>query len=753
MQQTGRTEIDIQADTFANWCTYVLNDRQPPPYEASFRQIENDMQDGILLCHLISRLIHQAIEPPYLNPSTQQECLVNIRHALKTCENHRIFSSEGYSSAEAAGIREIDIFHGRLDAVLSLVYRLITHFDVIHDVDILIQVDDLSQSWRDGKALYALVARITGMDPTIPTAKHSMEIALQQLGVPDLLDPQDMCSASCDNLSIMTYLAQLRKAVETREYLSDPYIYLHFLITPTKKYHEAEAEEKDANTDSIFDKALDSVDDNAAVSLAATQQSAFMSTQYGILLLNLISRYCIFQPAKSSIDIVQNSDHEGSQPARLPTLPEDAEALTEEAATVHISFPGPPLPPRRPSGITDLKPSKPPPIYPGEPSEREKSFQSTRDGSTDLPQPQEFSDRALGKGDTHFMDENDLPVNPQVPESRVRFSGIQDTEPDLLQNQLQDLDIHDGNKRRLELQNRRVSMEHRLPELANHERQSFAHNLNRDTAQATNFSRERVGRLISNTTISQPTRHLDYPSDAAIYHPAMNSHQPVPMDRGMKSRSHFLLTPKVQDRRTSLPVQRKPHILGDTYEPPPVAFQRQYKVSLHGWIGRTWALPNHGLPGATTIPCNMRRDGPIDELNLVIDTVLRECKYHLFLTLPQCDSGFSNLYFSDSVFSFFNLLPALGPLRPYWLVITAPSVWLFDRETHQPLVEWPFNHILRYGVDTNTLSIEIGQRMNPTCAGMYIFEMSNNHHLTAFQALQQCTSYWSRRPSGQTQFM
>lgn len=42
----------------------------------------------------------------------------------------------------------------------------------------------------------------------------------------------------------MTYLAQLRKAVETREYLSDPYIYLHFLITPTKKYHEAEAEEK-----------------------------------------------------------------------------------------------------------------------------------------------------------------------------------------------------------------------------------------------------------------------------------------------------------------------------------------------------------------------------------------------------------------------------------------------------------------------------------------------------------------------------
>lgn len=107
----------------------------------------------------------------------------------------------------------------------------------------------------------------------------------------------------------------------------------------------------------------------------------------------------------------------------------------------------------------------------------------------------------------------------------------------------------------------------------------------------------------------------------------------------------------------------------------------------------------------------------IKELNLVIDTVLRECKYHLFLTLPQCDSGFSNLYFSDSVFSFFNLLPALGPLRPYWLVITAPSVWLFDRETHQPLVEWPFNHILRYGVDTNTLSIEIGQRMNPTCAG------------------------------------
>lgn len=127
--------------------------------------------------------------------------MVNIRHALKTCENHRIFSSEGYSSAEAAGIREIDIFHGRLDAVLSLVYRLITHFDVIHvhlmaphklkkkrtfppahdiilswvlsfqDVDILIQVDDLSQSWRDGKALYALVARITGMDPTIPTAK------------------------------------------------------------------------------------------------------------------------------------------------------------------------------------------------------------------------------------------------------------------------------------------------------------------------------------------------------------------------------------------------------------------------------------------------------------------------------------------------------------------------------------------------------------------------------------------------------
>ncbi|EGD78732.1 hypothetical protein PTSG_01712 [Salpingoeca rosetta] len=719
-----RTEVDIQADTFANWCTYIIHDRQPPPYDFSISDLKFDLRDGVLLSELLRKLLgSDDAAPPFGQPATPQECVENIRHMIGLCEEQGVFGNEGYASAEAAGIRVDDIYQGRLDGTLSLLYRLISHFDILHvpllgkkakerqrplpppsdvilswvrsfeDVEELKAVMDLTQAWRDGRALFALIARITGMDSHAPPVQHpvravtlAMDIAAEQLGVPDILAPADLCNHNCDNLSVMTYLAQLRNAVETREFLCNPYLYLH-LLAPQKSRDHEERPISVIQNDSIFQEVLDSIN-----KLALSPGPDSKPPAPGSSGDSPTSKASTNTEASGAVGGSKNVSQTGS------------------VSSVQIRFPGPPLPPRHSSGEV-LAPSRAPPKYPGNNSNSNSNSNSGSGGD---------DGNALEEKDTALAEEGhsaDGAVDAGI------LAGNGDVQP---QQQPQATPTTtttnvDGVTRDVAGEEREVGQE-------GQEEVTDAR-ADADDVPHTAAEDQHVGVGETQAQAPSPQRPSDHaatsapsmlrsparPGNSEFYHPTMPGQPPFVM-RGGQARSQILLAPNVRTRRTSAPPPSTAaamtmagsssssssaaagRILQSTYATPMSMLSKPFKVSLRGWFGRAWTVPVHRLPDAISFPCNLV---PED-------------------TIPI----------------------AAGP---YWLVITPPAACLFSRDTHERVAEWPLNHILRYGLDNNTLSLEIGERMNPQYAGMYTFEMSNGHHITAFDTLQRYTQLWSRR--------
>eukprot|EP00049_Salpingoeca_infusionum_P014128 m.263708 g.263708 ORF g.263708 m.263708 type:complete len:704 (+) comp15604_c1_seq11:459-2570(+) len=247
--------MDIQCNTFANWCSCVLSDGNPF-FNNIIQDLRVDLCDGVLLAALVSKLTQTYVE--YVEPNCDEDCIDNINNALSALERADVFRQAGFSSAAMAGIRAQDIFFGLPDSLTSLCYTLLVHFDIMHfpaqspkvtpspppeDVVLgwlhsltppsLKTVDDLSVSWADGELLYSLISAFVsdislahGSSPE-EIVQRTMETARNELGVPPILAPSHMVDKSCDNISILAYLALVRNCCESEENLSDPKRWLH----------------------------------------------------------------------------------------------------------------------------------------------------------------------------------------------------------------------------------------------------------------------------------------------------------------------------------------------------------------------------------------------------------------------------------------------------------------------------------------------------------------------------------------------
>eukprot|EP00043_Microstomoeca_roanoka_P028842 m.19723 g.19723 ORF g.19723 m.19723 type:complete len:733 (+) comp8733_c1_seq1:395-2593(+) len=730
MMMAGRTEVEIQADTFVNWCSYILSDRSPN-YHPYIRDIKRDFTDGIVLSELLTKLSGRPNEVPFPHPMTPGDCQDNIVYVLQVCEEEGIFGNEGYSSAAAAGIRVEDIFLGRVDGTLNLLYRLISHYDILHahlpkssrnsagsattdrkrplpppsevilswvrsfkDVEILATAGDLTHVWRDGRALYALIARITNSGPLTPplvrsprmTIHWSMEVAAEQLGVPLILSPDDLCHPSCDNLSVMAYLAQLRKAVETKEYLSNPYIYLHLLATPDTDDGEEASPLSVVPANNIFDQVLATVDDKTSLSSAGKPLS------------------------KSPTDVGAENTTSSQQNLNGEKKLDETGSVNSSASSVRVRFPGPPLPPRQ----KQLSVSKPPPQYPGPSAHRSSDVSPTEERDV-------FPVSNSQTPETGALDEQGSValqnMNSQIDstDSTVEAASQSKTTTNTHGGDMSLLDIQRAlEKMQADASQEKESVGMRQP---GERRVTIAHP---PTTEA--FPRPSMfnaghqtshPRLLdaSVTTHAHSSGHFDLQQRAHLQHQTSSHHafmQRGPHDQ-FRTQSNMQLPSSHYQHPSSLSTITKPNsspallvgasITGSTTSSSTSAdiYSKRFKISLRGWFNRTWTLPNHRIPNAVNFPCNL---------------------------LPEGRAKVAG---------------------PYWLVVTPPALYLFHRDTHQCIVEWPLNHILRYGMDVDVLSVEVGALMNPNAAGVYLFEMSSGHHTHAFEQLQMCTQLWSRR--------
>ena len=135
-----------------------------------------------------------------------------------------------------------DIYNGEVKLILGFIWTVIRHFQIRSTGRALstknamlawinTQIPDqnitnFTTDWNDGVALCALVDRIQpGLCPHYATLDRSnqesncqlgIKLAEEQLEIPRLLEPGDLCSGNVDEISVMTYLSYFCKPANER---------------------------------------------------------------------------------------------------------------------------------------------------------------------------------------------------------------------------------------------------------------------------------------------------------------------------------------------------------------------------------------------------------------------------------------------------------------------------------------------------------------------------------------------------------
>ncbi|XP_074648980.1 muscle-specific protein 300 kDa-like isoform X3 [Tubulanus polymorphus] len=246
-RQTYKDEQErVQKKTFTNWINSYLCNYDPP---SKVTELFNDIKNGVMLLQLLEVLSGEKLPHERTKHLQRVHFLNNIRTSLDFLESKKI---------KLVNINPSDIADGKPSIVLGLVWTIILYFQIeensaaalagldLQDGDSSLQrfkmtakkallvwaekavtdksgvpVKDFGKSWRDGVAFNALVHNvrpdIVDMDEVHRRSnRENLEDAFSKaerhLGIPRLLDPEDVDMDKPDEKSIMTYVAQFMKA-------------------------------------------------------------------------------------------------------------------------------------------------------------------------------------------------------------------------------------------------------------------------------------------------------------------------------------------------------------------------------------------------------------------------------------------------------------------------------------------------------------------------------------------------------------
>ncbi|KAF1346676.1 alpha-actinin-2 [Delphinella strobiligena] len=215
--------IKVQEKTFGKWLNSKLKVRN-----VEIKDLVHDLSDGVILIHLLEILSQESLGRYAGRPKLRVQKFENVNKALDFIKGRRI---------QLTNIGAEDIVDGNRKIILGLIWTLILRF-TISDINeeglsareglLLwcqrktacyddIQVRDFSTSWNDGLAFCALldIHRPDLIDyDKLDKSDHrgnmqlAFDIASQEIGIPDLLDVEDVCDVQKpDERSLMTYIA------------------------------------------------------------------------------------------------------------------------------------------------------------------------------------------------------------------------------------------------------------------------------------------------------------------------------------------------------------------------------------------------------------------------------------------------------------------------------------------------------------------------------------------------------------------
>ncbi|CAG5128720.1 unnamed protein product, partial [Candidula unifasciata] len=240
IQNLQNEQERIQKKTFTNWMNSYLCQRVPP---IKVENLFEEVKDGIVLLSLLEVLSGERLPMEKGLKLSIHHHLANIKTALQFLEKKKI---------KLVNINATSIAEGKPSIVLGLIWTIILYFQIeetfnavptdndgapvkktalprqslLEWVDSILfkkyglHVKDFGKSWNNGVAFNAMIHNVrpdlVDMDlirkqQAKINLEHAFSTAESHLGIPRLLDPEDVDVEKPDEKSIMTYVAQFLK--------------------------------------------------------------------------------------------------------------------------------------------------------------------------------------------------------------------------------------------------------------------------------------------------------------------------------------------------------------------------------------------------------------------------------------------------------------------------------------------------------------------------------------------------------------
>ncbi|CAL1544282.1 unnamed protein product [Lymnaea stagnalis] len=235
IQNLQHEQERVQKKTFTNWMNTYLCKRIPP---IKVDNLFDDIKDGVVLLSLLEVLSGEKLPMEKGAKLRRPHHLANISTGLSFLERKKI---------KLVNINATSIADGKPSIVLGLVWTIILYFQIEETINAVpgdgsnkktlprqalldraesvlaykYEIKDFGKSWRDGVVFNALIHNIrpdlVDMDQirrqqARVNLEHAFSTAESELGIPRLLDPEDVDVDKPDEKSIMTYVAQILKA-------------------------------------------------------------------------------------------------------------------------------------------------------------------------------------------------------------------------------------------------------------------------------------------------------------------------------------------------------------------------------------------------------------------------------------------------------------------------------------------------------------------------------------------------------------
>ncbi|KAJ5947440.1 hypothetical protein N7466_000455 [Penicillium verhagenii] len=215
--------VNVQQKTFTKWLNDKLKARS-----LAIEDLVTDLSDGVILIHLLEILGGESLGRYASKPKLRVQRFENVNKGLDFIKGRRI---------QMTNIGAEDIVDGNRKIILGLIWTLILRF-TISDINqegmtakeglLLwcqrktacydnVEIRNFSSSWNDGLAFCALLdihrpdlIDFDSLDKNDHRGnmKLAFDIASNEIGIPDLLDVDDVCDVpQPDERSLMTYIA------------------------------------------------------------------------------------------------------------------------------------------------------------------------------------------------------------------------------------------------------------------------------------------------------------------------------------------------------------------------------------------------------------------------------------------------------------------------------------------------------------------------------------------------------------------